>query len=432
MGCFGPILWRDIFLIFFRKVHLPSADTPIFAQYFEEMSGWLIRKTQFGTNTLEGLKIFFRICERLTRTRPFWPNTMRGLFVPVGRSGCSFYRVSPPHWERGAAKCSFLERLSRNESRQVRRQVVLPRVVDVSACAACMFNKAHAPNHSPSSFSGWVRYCGWDRAGDHAAASEREDRFVRVNVRDFALLEFGLEQKFMTLNQIGRMFYPGNDKVFNWPMKCVCKLVEEGLLVVEKPGFCEPRLYRVTAKGARLLRKHGLGNELAAIEQINTKCWEHDLWVTDVRIIFFRKLGLKLWKPERLLKQENVKQKVPDGIVHFKSTDLVIEVERTLKKKEYYEKILTDTCSRQFRNQEIILYIMTNEADKRWLMKLAGGWVRIYFATIDDLKEMKDSVTFLNAEGKQFVLHQKEDHSNDRTSKGGQRDGDDQTFEEDV
>jgi len=33
----------------------------------------------------------------LIRILPFWTNTMRGLFVPVGRSGCSFYRVSPSH-----------------------------------------------------------------------------------------------------------------------------------------------------------------------------------------------------------------------------------------------------------------------------------------------------------------------------------------------
>lgn len=247
------------------------------------------------------------------------------------------------------------------------------------------------------------------------AASEREDRFVAINVRDFSLLEFGLEQKFMTLDQIGRMFYPGNDKVFNWPMKCVRKLVKEGLLVAEKPGFCKPALYRVTAKGARLLRKHGLGSGLSAIPCIDTRSWEHDLWVTDVRIIFFRKLGLKHWKPERLLKQENVKQKVPDGIVSFGDTDLVIEVERTLKKKEYYRKMLLDTCIHQFKDDEMILYITVDESDRRWLMKQAQGWLRIYFATIKDLREMKDSVIFVNAEGKKFILNQKEDYSYGRS-----------------
>ncbi|MBI4000013.1 MAG: replication-relaxation family protein [Candidatus Omnitrophica bacterium] len=177
---------------------------------------------------------------------------------------------------------------------------------------------------------------------DHASGVMKGESFVTINIRDLALLQFCLEQKFMTLNQIARMFFPENQEVFNWPMKCVRKLVNEGLLYAEKPGFCEHALYRVTRKGAALLKKHDLTNGLGAIEKIDTRSWEHDLWVTDVRIIFYRRLGLKHWKAERLLKQENVKKKVPDGIMSFQDKDLIIEVERTLKKKEYYEKTLLD------------------------------------------------------------------------------------------
>ncbi len=235
---------------------------------------------------------------------------------------------------------------------------------------------------------------------------------MAINIRDLALLEFCLEQKFMTLDQIARMFFPETGKVFNWPMKCVRKLVHERLLVAEKPGFCKHTLYRVTTKGASLLRKHGLGGGLRAIERIDTRTWEHDLWVTDVRIIFYRILGLKHWRAERLLKQEQ-EGKVPDGIVSYSNTDLVIEVERSLKKKRYYEKTLLDTSIRQFRDEESILYITADERDMRWLMKQAKGWVRIYFATISDLTGMKDSVTFENAEGKKFTLYRKEDFSDD-------------------
>jgi len=241
----------------------------------------------------------------------------------------------------------------------------------------------------------------------HASGLRKAVAFMAINIRDLALLEFCLEQKFMTLEQMARMFFPGNQNVFNWPMKCVRKLAKEGYLCEEKPGFCKQTLYRVTTKGASLLRKHGLGKGLGAIEKIDTRTWEHDLWVTDVRILFYRTLGLKHWKAERLLKQEQ-EGKVPDGIVSFKDTDLVIEVERSLKKKRYYEKALLDTCIRQFRDEEIILYITANETDKRWLIKQALGWARIYFATITDLTEMKDSVTFVNAEGRKFTLYRKD------------------------
>ena len=317
--------------------------------------------------------------------------------------------------EREAAKCSFFGAFYRNDSRQVKVQVVLPSFIVVSQSAACMLSETHAPDPTPSTWWNWFGIGIGNVQQGSCKRRIKEVAFVAINVRDLILLQFGLEQKFLTLDQIGAMFFPENREVFNWPMKCVRKLVKEGLLSVEKPGFCKPALYRVTGKGAALLRRHGQVTGLGAIEKIDTRSWEHDLWVTDTRIVFSRGLGLQHWKSERVLKQENIKKKVPDGVVSFKDKDLIIEVERTLKKKEYYEKILLDTCIRQFRNEEIILYIMANETDKRWLMKLAGGWVRIYFAMIKDLRELKDSVAFVNAEGKKFILQRKEDYSYGRS-----------------
>jgi len=292
----------------------------------------------------------------------------------------------------------------------VKVQVVLPSFIVVSQSAACMLSETHAPDPTPSTWWNWFGIGVGNVQQGSCKRRIKEVAFVAINVRDLILLQFGLEQKFLTLDQIAKMFFPENREVFNWPMKCVRKLVKEGLLSVEKPGFCKPALYRVTRKGAALLRRHGQVTGLGAIEKIDTRSWEHDLWVTDVRIVFSRRLGLQQWKSERVLKQENIKKKVPDGIVSFKDKDLIIEVERTLKKKEYYEKTLLDGCLRQFHEGEVILYIMANETDKRWLMKQAKGWERIHFATIGDLTGMKDSITFENASGKQFILCRKEDH----------------------
>lgn len=132
--------------------------------------------------------------------------------------------------------------------------------------------------------------------------------------------------------------------------------------------------------------------------------------VTDVRIIFNRLLGFKDWTSERMLKKANRKKKVPDGVVSDGTHHFVIEVERTLKNKRYYNRIFTD-YSIHYDPKYIILYITDNDSDMRWLMKQAEGWKRIYFVTMDKLIEMYYGITFINADGKEFRL--------DRIASGG-------------
>jgi hypothetical protein len=226
---------------------------------------------------------------------------------------------------------------------------------------------------------------------------------VAVSQSDLAILKFCLEQKFLTLLQVSKQFFPWNRKILNWPMKCVRKLVRRGLLKSERPAFCDKALYWVTPAGAKVLRRHGMSNGLKAISEIDTRTWEHDLCVTDVRLVFEKVIGIQDWVCERSLKQEKVKAKVPDGLATYRGKRLVIEVELNLKKKKYYEKTLKNTCIWDYP-KETVLYMAANETDKKWLIKQAGGWSQIYVGILQEFIDIQDLVEFENADGKKFTI----------------------------
>ncbi len=228
--------------------------------------------------------------------------------------------------------------------------------------------------------------------------------------RYLMILKMCLEQKFITLKQITRMFFSESPNEFDWPMKCVRKLVNTGLLRGVRPHFSSQVLYVVTPKGVKCLKKHNLSSGLRAIKKIDERSFEHDEWVTDVRIIFEKLLGFTHWIPERVLKKKNVRKKVPDGIATHDDDrhieQYVIEVERTLKNKRAYEKIFLNTCITDYP-KGTILYIAANETDKTWLMKQAGGWESIYFTTMDELLQMNWRVR-LQSKSFEFVLERQE------------------------
>lgn len=219
-----------------------------------------------------------------------------------------------------------------------------------------------------------------------------------ITKRDLLILHVCLEQKFMTLLQIAKMFFPDSEDMFHRPMKRVRELVAAGYLSAVVFKVTGQRLYIVTLKGVAFLKKHKLSGNLRAVKEIDHRSFEHDEWVTEVRIIFEKLLGIADWIPERVFKKKNVRKKVPDGMVTLYGIQYVIEVERSLKNKRSYERILMETCITHYP-EAVILYIAGNETDKKWLMKQAEGWERIYFATIDDLMRMEWKVEFENAKG---------------------------------
>lgn len=217
-----------------------------------------------------------------------------------------------------------------------------------------------------------------------------------ITKRDELIMKVCLEQYFMTLVQISRMFFEKSQNIFEVPMKRVRELVNAGYLKSVQLRIGEKRLYVTTPKGVRHLKKKNLANGFRAVKEVNDKTWEHDEAVTDVRIVFEKLLGFTEWVPERLLKKQNIRRKVPDAIVSNGNKRYVIEVETSLKNKHYYEHVLPELCTRYHR-EDAILYIMKDETEMKWLMNQAKGWDQIYFTTLSALGRICYGLKFTNA-----------------------------------
>ena len=227
-----------------------------------------------------------------------------------------------------------------------------------------------------------------------------------VTDRDLGILKMCLEQKFMTLFQISRMFFPESRNILQVPMKRVRTLVKADLLKAVTLRVDAKRLYVATSRGVSLLRRKNLSGGLGALKELNDKTWEHDATVTDVRIIFEKLLDFKNWTPERVLKSANVRKKVPDGIVWNAEHRFMVEVELSLKNKRYYERAFDDMCIKHYPEGNI-LYIAGKESDKNWLMEQAGSWKRIYFTTVEELETMYYGLKLVNSSGREIYFDRK-------------------------
>lgn len=227
-----------------------------------------------------------------------------------------------------------------------------------------------------------------------------------VTKRVLLIAKVCLEQKFMTLVQIGKKFFEKSQNVLQVPMKKVRAMVNAGYLRTVRLRVGEKRLYVTTKKGVQLLRAHNLSSSLRALEGVNDKTWEHDEIVTNVRIVFERLLGFTEWIPERVLKKKNVRKKVPDAIVSDGKKRFFIEVELNLKNKRYYERVFLDAYLK-CGPKDVILYIMKNKTDMEWLMNRARSWQQIYFTTLDALQRISYGLEFINTAGDELYLERR-------------------------
>ncbi len=107
-----------------------------------------------------------------------------------------------------------------------------------------------------------------------------------VNERDLRILKMCLEQKFMTLKQVGRMFFKESKNVQKVPLRRLNILMKRGFLKSVRPVVGGEAVYLTTEKGVKILQEHNLSGNLRALPGIDYKTFEHDRLVTDVAITF--------------------------------------------------------------------------------------------------------------------------------------------------
>jgi hypothetical protein len=226
-----------------------------------------------------------------------------------------------------------------------------------------------------------------------------------ITERDTEILKMCLEQKFLLLRHIAKKFFPESLSMYKVPARRVNLLMRQGYLRAVKPRVGHDTLYLTTAKGVKHLKRLDLSNGLRPLDGVDLKIYEHDVWVTDARIILERSPGL-IWTPERVLKHKTERKKVPDGLAaDGRENSFVIEIERTLKSKRYYERVLIDTW---VKNEGIsaFLYLVGKKSMVEWFKKLECCPECFYFATMEDLLRREGNTLFVNKKNSTLILNE--------------------------
>ncbi len=208
---------------------------------------------------------------------------------------------------------------------------------------------------------------------------------MKTVVRVLDLMRWILEQKFMTGEQIRKLFWKGQGKESTEEYRRLRELLEEGFLKKGMGSNCRYVLYLVTAKGVKLLKCYGKHQGLSEVCDVGDSNYNHDIAVTDLRIMFYE-WGYKEWVSERVLSKRNDLRYLPDGIIHHRGKNYAVEYEATLKSRDRYREIFLHYLLED--QVDKVLYV-TNSEEMIGKMSLQKIRDKICFTTIQDLQEHK-------------------------------------------
>ena len=148
--------------------------------------------------------------------------------------------------------------------------------------------------------------------------------------RDIEVMRWILEQKFMTEDQIQRVFW----KDVSEGTRNVCRrlnvMQKEGYLKRSKKGIYRHVLYLVTAGGIKQVKALGRNPGLGEMHDVDYSMYRHDIAVTDLRILF-HELGYREWLSERILTQRNEFRRLADGMIYHRWKYFAVEYESSQK-----------------------------------------------------------------------------------------------------
>ena len=211
-------------------------------------------------------------------------------------------------------------------------------------------------------------------------------------------MNYCLEQRFMTVEQISRRFFRPGEGV-KYPLHTAYRraltLQKFGMIKLV-PIITGHKVAQTTELGAGQLDGHGLDRLPIATQDFRT--FEHDRRVTDVRIIF-EELGLiSSWTSDRQLKSQLVNvRRVPDAIFTLKRGHVVaLEVEIARKGKERYRRIFGDYLERRFGDIEILFYVCNTLRQLEGLAELTREYRWVYYAMYEQLIRNEADTVFAN------------------------------------
>ncbi len=206
---------------------------------------------------------------------------------------------------------------------------------------------------------------------------------MKITERDIEIMSWILEQRFMTVSQIRRVFWKEITVTSGEAHKRLKELETMGLLTTKKEDVYRNLVYRVSGKGVRHLKVFGRNQGLGEVDMGYTS-FRHDLVETDIRIMFYE-LGFTQWLSERVLSKRNDLRRVPDGMIFNEGKYMAVEYESSQKSKYRYRRIFLDY--ELDRNVDKVLYITDTKELAQKVERQAAIYDKPYFVWLGDLKK---------------------------------------------
>ncbi len=153
-------------------------------------------------------------------------------------------------------------------------------------------------------------------------------------------------------------------------------------------------MYFLSASGHKELQSRGLDSGLVLYQKTDDfdRYSDHDLKVLSLRILL-GDLGLGEWRSERLLKEKDGLNRIPDGVLNVRGLKIAIELDNFLKDQTRYR----ETFGYYGENTGYaLLFMVMNTGLKNWLLGMNYDVKRVWFTTYNDLFKFKGQTLFEN------------------------------------
>lgn len=225
---------------------------------------------------------------------------------------------------------------------------------------------------------------------------------MKIVNRDIEVMGWILEQKFMTVEQVERIFW--KDVTENSIEACrrLYELQKGGYLKRSRKSLFRNVLYIVTGSGLRQLKAFGRDRGLCEVADVDYSGFKHDVVVTDLRVLF-HEWGYTDWMSERIMSKRNDLRRLPDGMIHHRGKYIAIEYESTQKSKDRYRDIFLKYELDEHVDK--VIYVVDVPELVTKLGVEAVNYDKPCFVTLHDLQEHQLNA-HLKSAGEQNSLHE--------------------------
>lgn len=227
--------------------------------------------------------------------------------------------------------------------------------------------------------------------GGEASGTKVRWRRVALSARDWEILAWANEQKFLMFDQVAQWFPQGaanphsprkvsptpgtlrrRARPGNWyVLERLRKLVRFDVLR-RVPVYTEAAGALLPGRlGFDLLVGSGRSHGLSRLEEIDWKNFVHDRAATDLRWIVEKRLGGARWQSDRVLRRVLQTRHVPDALVDMAGQGTVaIELELTRKSLARYVGIFERYVNWTTPRLDRVLYVLGEKAELAHLFKV--------------------------------------------------------------